>query len=117
LQVRGLIAGRRSGLFDLLSAARPQDQAAPAGRDRPGLAGNDIQDETASQCFLDVTRQQAYKRAGIDKAMHHIKGSSGDTASRSPIMAPRSIIHSRRPTVPASSVTFYPSTPLSLATP
>jgi hypothetical protein len=38
--------------------------------------------------FLDSTRQQAYKRAGIDKVMHHIKGYSGDTASRSPIMAP-----------------------------
>ena len=33
--------------------------------------------------FLDSTPQQAYKRAGIDKVMHHIKGYSGDTASRS----------------------------------
>jgi hypothetical protein len=40
---------------------------------------------------LDSTRQQALKRAGIEKAMHHIKGYSGDTAARSPIMAPWSI--------------------------
>lgn len=40
---------------------------------------------------LDATKQQAYKRAGIATAMHHIIGYSGDTASRSPIMAPWSI--------------------------
>jgi hypothetical protein len=40
---------------------------------------------------LDSTRQQALKRAGIDKVIHHLKGYSGDTASRSPIMAPWSI--------------------------
>lgn len=47
--------------------------------------GNDM-DEGGR--FLHSTRQQAYKRARIDKAMHHIQGYSGDTASRSPIMAP-----------------------------
>jgi hypothetical protein len=41
--------------------------------------------------FLDNTRYQTLKRAGIDKAMHHIKGYSGDTASRSPTMAPWAI--------------------------
>lgn len=40
---------------------------------------------------MTITRQQALKRAGIDKVMHHIKGYSGDTAARSPIMAPWSI--------------------------
>jgi hypothetical protein len=37
--------------------------------------------------FRDSTRHQALKRAGIDKAMC-IRGYSGDSASRSPIMAP-----------------------------
>lgn len=40
---------------------------------------------------LESTRQRAIKRAGIATALHHIKGVSGDTASRSPIMAPWSI--------------------------
>jgi hypothetical protein len=40
---------------------------------------------------MESTRQRAIKRAGIDTALHHIKGYSGDTASRSPIMAPWSI--------------------------
>jgi hypothetical protein len=40
---------------------------------------------------LESTRQRAIKRAGIDTVMHHLKGYSGDTASRSPIMAPWSI--------------------------
>jgi hypothetical protein len=40
---------------------------------------------------LESTRQRAIKRAGIDTALHHLKGYSGDTASRSPIMAPWSI--------------------------
>jgi hypothetical protein len=53
-----------------------------------GRFGNDME---RGARFLDSTRQQAYKRAGIDKVMHHIKGYSGDTASRSPIMAPWSI--------------------------
>jgi hypothetical protein len=40
---------------------------------------------------LAATRQQAIEQAGIATAMHHIRGISGDTASRSPIMAPWSI--------------------------
>ena len=40
---------------------------------------------------LTATRQQAIEQAGIATAMHHIRGLSGDTASRSPIMAPWSI--------------------------
>lgn len=40
---------------------------------------------------LAATRQQAIEQAGIATAMHHIRGLSGDTASRSPIMAPWSI--------------------------
>jgi hypothetical protein len=57
----------------------------------PAMIGRFRNDMEAGAHFLDVTRQQAYKRASIDKAMHHIKGYSGDTASRSPIMAPWSI--------------------------
>ena len=41
--------------------------------------------------MLAATRQQAIEQAGIATAMHHIRGLSGDTASRSPIMAPWSI--------------------------
>jgi hypothetical protein len=40
---------------------------------------------------LAATRQRAIEQAGIATAMHHIKGLSGDTASRSPIMSPWSI--------------------------
>jgi hypothetical protein len=40
---------------------------------------------------LTAARQQAIEEAGIATAMHHIRGHSGDTASRSPIMAPWSI--------------------------
>lgn len=40
---------------------------------------------------LESVRRQALKRAGIDNAVHHIKGYSGDTAARSPIMAPWTI--------------------------
>jgi hypothetical protein len=40
---------------------------------------------------MEATRQRAIRRAGIDTAMHHIKGYSGDTAARSEIMAPWSI--------------------------
>lgn len=38
--------------------------------------------------FRDSTRHQALKSAGIDKAIPLIRGYSGDSASRSPIMAP-----------------------------
>lgn len=37
---------------------------------------------------LGAARTRANKRAGIDTALHHIKGYSSDTASRSPIAAP-----------------------------
>lgn len=50
-----------------------------------GHWGNDLEEGTR---VLDSVRQRALKRAGIDKIMHHIKGYSGDTAARSPIMAP-----------------------------
>jgi len=40
---------------------------------------------------LAATRQRAIEQAGIGTAMHHIRGVSGDTASRSAIMAPWSI--------------------------
>lgn len=40
---------------------------------------------------LAATRQQAIELAGIVTSMHHIRGLSGDTAFRSPIMAPWSI--------------------------
>jgi hypothetical protein len=40
---------------------------------------------------LNAARQRAIERAGIATAIHHIKGYSGDTASRAPIMAPWSI--------------------------
>lgn len=45
----------------------------------------------AGMAASDSARLRAIKRAGIDKAMHHIQGFSGDTAARSPIMAPWSI--------------------------
>jgi hypothetical protein len=38
--------------------------------------------------FRDSTRSQALKSAGIDKAVPLIRGYSGDSASRTPIMAP-----------------------------
>lgn len=40
---------------------------------------------------LDAARQQAFKRADITSALHHIVGYSGDQAARSPLMAPWSI--------------------------
>ena len=49
------------------------------------------QDLGEANRVLDSARQRAITRAGIDTAMHHIKGFSSDTASRSPIMAPWSI--------------------------
>jgi len=42
VQVRGLIARRRSGLLDLLSAARPWDLGALPGRGRTRPAANVI---------------------------------------------------------------------------
>ena len=68
----------------------PQGRAIVASS-LPVMIGRFRNDMEGGAHFLDATRQQAYKRASIDKAMHHIKGYSGDTASRSPIMAPWSI--------------------------
>jgi len=48
-------------------------------------------DHTEQGRVLAATRQQAIEQADIATAMHHIRGLSGDTASRSPIMAPWSI--------------------------
>jgi hypothetical protein len=48
-------------------------------------------DHKASMRAMDSTRQRAIKRAGIESSLHHIKGVSADTASRSPTMAPWSI--------------------------
>ena len=49
------------------------------------------QDLAEANRVLDSARQRAIERAGIASAVHHIKGFSSDTASRSPIMAPWSI--------------------------
>jgi len=49
------------------------------------------QDFAEANRVLDSARQRAIVRAGIDTAVHHVKGFSSDTASRSPIMAPWSI--------------------------
>jgi hypothetical protein len=57
----------------------------------PAMIGRWRSDLEQGTRALDSVRQQALKRAGIDKDMHHIKGYSGDTASRSPLMAPWSI--------------------------
>ena len=40
---------------------------------------------------LASTRREAIEQAGIGEAMHHIRGISGDTAARQPILAPWSI--------------------------
>jgi hypothetical protein len=45
-------------------------------------------DMAAGDQLLADTRRKAYRRAGIDQAMHHVQGYSGDTAGLSPIMAP-----------------------------
>ena len=83
-------------LDDLLQLAKrngshgmklPQGRAIVASS-LPAMIGRFRHDMEGGARFLDSTRQQAYKRASIDKTMHHIKGYSGDTASRSPIMAP-----------------------------
>jgi hypothetical protein len=95
-------------LNDLLQLAKrdgchgmklPQGRAIVASS-LPAMIGRFRHDMEGGARFLDSTRQQAYKRASIDKAMHHIKGYSGDTASRSPIMAPW---------------TIYPFTPIDCA--
>ena len=86
-------------LNDLLQLAKgngshgmklPQGRAIVASS-LPTMIGRFRNDMEEGSRFLDATRQHALKRAGIEKVMHHVKGYSGDTASRSPIMAPWSI--------------------------
>jgi hypothetical protein len=86
-------------LDDLLQLAKrdgshgmklPQGRAIVASS-LPVMAARWKDDPEEGTYFLDSTRYQTLKRAGIDKAMHHIKGYSGDTASRSPTMAPWAI--------------------------
>lgn len=48
-------------------------------------------DHEAQGQALAITRREAIEQAGIAGAMHHIKGISGDTAARQPILAPWSI--------------------------
>lgn len=50
--------------------------------------GND--QEAGAQAFATV-RREAIEQAGIASALHHMKGISGDTAARQPILAPLSI--------------------------
>ena len=50
--------------------------------------GNDHQ---AQGQALATTRRETIEQAGIAGALHHIKGISGDTAARQPILAPWSI--------------------------
>lgn len=48
-------------------------------------------DFSVADDVLESARRRAIRRAGIDIALHHIRGHSSDTASRSPIAAPWSI--------------------------
>ena len=48
-------------------------------------------DREAQGQALAITRREATEQAGIAGALHHIKGVSGDTAARQPILAPWSI--------------------------
>jgi hypothetical protein len=57
----------------------------------PVLAARWKDDIEGGSDALDSAKQQAFKRAGIASAMRHIVGYSGDTAARSPLMAPWSI--------------------------
>lgn len=47
-------------------------------------------DEAGGQALTSV-RREAIEQAAITSALHHIKGISGDTAARQPILAPWSI--------------------------
>jgi hypothetical protein len=71
------------------------------------------QDLTVADRALDSARARAIKRAAIDTALHHIKGNSSDTASRSPIMAPGRSIPLILLTARRSSVTCSSSKPRS----
>jgi hypothetical protein len=48
-------------------------------------------DHEAQAQALAIARREAIEQAGIADALHHIKGISGDTAARQPILAPWSI--------------------------
>jgi len=50
VQVRGLIARRRSGLLDRLSAVRPRDLASEHGTSWPGLASIGIAAWGSARC-------------------------------------------------------------------
>ena len=86
-------------LNDLLQLAKwhgcrgmqlPQGRALVASS-LPVLAARWKDDIAGGSDALDSAKQQAFKRAGIANAMHHIVGYSGDKAARSPLMAPWSI--------------------------
>lgn len=96
VQLREPYITNLKSLDDLLQLAKhdgshgmklPQGRAIVASS-LPAMAARWKDDPEEGAYFLDSIRSQTLKRAGIDKAMHHIKGYSGDTASRSPTMAP-----------------------------
>ena len=68
MQVKGLIAERRSGRFYVLPAVRLRDRASPAGRDRAGLAKKGITNRPGSSarghCGCDGNRVDASLRSG-----------------------------------------------------
>jgi hypothetical protein len=70
VQVRGLIAGRRSGLFDLLSAVRPREQGASIGREKERLAGNRIRGRSARQAG-DLAPTDLRLRLGLVSIRRH----------------------------------------------
>lgn len=57
----------------------------------PLMATRWIDNRDEGTRIMESTRHRALRRAGIDNAMHHIKGYSGDNAARSPVMAPWTI--------------------------
>jgi hypothetical protein len=57
----------------------------------PLMATRWIDNRDEGTRIMESTRRRALRRAGIDNAMHHIKGYSGDNAARSPVMAPWTI--------------------------
>jgi hypothetical protein len=65
----------------------PQGRAVVASS-LPTVVARWKDDPEAGADFFETTKQQAWKRAGIVEVLHHIKGYSGDSAARSPSMAP-----------------------------
>jgi len=57
----------------------------------PAIVARYGEDKEEGGRAIETARQQAIAAAGITMTLHHVKGSSGDNASRSPIMAPWSI--------------------------